>query len=173
MDLKLLHSLFTYDPKTGRVYWRKKAGRARPDNEAGTVDAYGYVRIMYKGSALKAHRIGWALYYNEEPPRSIDHINGVKNDNRIANLRGCTQKENSRNALPSKNNTSGYTGVARMRNSPNYRAYITVDRTQKHLGTFQTAEQAATAYNTAAIKYFGRFARLNCLPQPACKFRAA
>jgi hypothetical protein len=91
----------------------------------------------------------------------IDHINGNGLDNRKENLRICTNQENSFNHDISKNNTSGYTGVSLRKKSGKFRAYIHHNRKYNYLGDYITAEKAALAYNAAAIKYFGIFARLN------------
>ena len=86
----------------------------------------------------------------------IDHIDGDPLNNAIANLRLCTPKENSRNSITPKNNTSGFKGVSVMKNG-RFRAYISVDRRQVHLGIFDTAEDAFAAYMHAANDHFGKF----------------
>lgn len=89
----------------------------------------------------------------------VDHIDGDGLNNSRDNLRVCTNQENSRNARISHNNTSGYKGVARFRNK--WRAYLTVDAKQKHLGFFLDRLEAAHAYDRAARELFGNFARTN------------
>lgn len=96
--------------------------------------------------------------------QEIDHINGDALDNRKSNLRFCTRAENTRNRGTNKNNASGYKGVAWHSQVGRWRAYIVVDRKQKSLGLFDTPEQAARAYNEAALKMFGDYARLNDIP---------
>lgn len=93
----------------------------------------------------------------------VDHINGNTLDNRRENLRICTHAENVRNRRIQKNNTSGFRGVVFTNGHPNkpWRATLRIDKKRFHLGYFATPEAAALAYNEAAMKYHGEFARLN------------
>lgn len=95
--------------------------------------------------------------------KMVDHINGNGLDNRKDNLRTCTNAENSKNQLVRKNNTSGYKGVHWHKHRGKYNARIYVDGTRKSLGYFDSKELAAKAYNNAAIKHYGGFAKLNIL----------
>lgn len=92
----------------------------------------------------------------------VDHINGDKLDNRKQNLRICTVGENNRNVNVCRN-PLGYKGVKRRKitKMESYNARIHVGNKRLHLGTFRTPEQAAIAYNEAAVKYYGEFAALN------------
>jgi hypothetical protein len=86
-----------YDPTTGVISWtkppRKGVGTKKP---AGT-QSNGYIQISIKGHRLLAHRVAWFLYYREWPKSIIDHINGLKNDNRIENLRMSDKRNNAWN----------------------------------------------------------------------------
>lgn len=95
----------------------------------------------------------------------VDHINGNTLDNRRSNLRICTNQENLRNSKLQKNSTTGFKGVYKRKDlkSKPYAASIKSNGKTKHLGYFSTKELAAIAYNEAAIKYFGEFARLNVI----------
>lgn len=95
----------------------------------------------------------------------VDHINGDTLDNTKSNLRICTNKENCRNTKLSKNSTSGYKGVSCYKKDRNKKwiAKIMVDYKTINLGYFWTKEEAAYAYNLAAVKYHGDFARLNII----------
>jgi hypothetical protein len=89
--------------------------------------------------------------------KQVDHINGNPLDNRRSNLRICTAKENMRNRT--SKNTNGFKGVHRQLKK--FRAIIHKDYKQIYLGTFDTAEEAARAYDKAAREMFGEFAKLN------------
>ena len=89
----------------------------------------------------------------------VDHQDGDGLNNQRANLRLSTNQQNVWNQGLRRNNTTGYKGVSKR--GSRYRAYVVVDGTQQHLGTFTTAEEAALAYNKAAAALFGVYARLN------------
>ncbi len=89
----------------------------------------------------------------------LDHENLDKKDNRRANLRLATNQQNQANRPPGKNNTSGIKGVHWHKMAKGWAARIGVNGRRFHLGTFGTAEDARLAYQEAAIKFFGEFAR--------------
>jgi hypothetical protein len=94
-----------------------------------------------------------------------DHINGNGLDNRIINLRICTQSQNLRNRGASINNKTGYKGVSYDKKSNKFKAQIRVNKKNITLLTTNNLIDAARAYNNAAIKYFGEFAQLNVIPK--------
>lgn len=89
----------------------------------------------------------------------VDHIDGNPLNNSKMNLRICSPNDNNKNLSKHKDNTSGYKGVVKKGNK--WRAKIGVNRKHILLGYYSSKEEAARAYNEAAIKYFGEFARLN------------
>jgi hypothetical protein len=91
----------------------------------------------------------------------VDHINMNTLDNRKENLRLCNMSENQRNVPKRSFNRSGYKGVSFHKVSQKWRSRITINSKTIYLGIFETKEDAALAYNKAAIKYHGEFARLN------------
>lgn len=91
----------------------------------------------------------------------VDHVNGNKLDNRKENLRLCTHAQNMQNKKIYKSNIQGFKGLTFIKGTGNIRARINKNGKEINLGMFATAEEAAKAYNEAAIKYFGEFANLN------------
>lgn len=114
-----------------------------------------YAGRCINGNVVLMHRI-----INKTPEGVwTDHINENKLDNRRSNLRDCTSAQNKANVTRRKDNTSGFKGVAVFRKK--WQAYINKDGKRIHLGHFEKKEDAARAYNEAAVDIFGEFARLN------------
>ncbi len=95
----------------------------------------------------------------------VDHINGDRTDNRRCNLRLCTNKENVRNARVASHNTTGYKGVSYNKRRKKYESRITVDGRQLFLGYFINPIEAALAYDRAALRYLGEYARPNFMKE--------
>ena len=170
MDIKILRESLDYDPDTGVLTWKRrpashfanarvcKAWHTRYEGKTtGWRDSLGYLLINIGGRPQLAHRLGWAILHGEFVP-FLDHINGNPSDNRIANLRACTKSQNQHNRGVNKNNTSGFKGVCWHSGVGRWRAYIVINWKQKHLGLFDTPEQAHAAYRAAADLMHGEFA---------------
>lgn len=106
---------------------------------------------------IKMHRVVMRC----PPDKEVDHENHNGLDNRKENLRICSHLRNGYNRLPYKGRP--FKGVYFRKDSGKWRAYITCETKRIHLGNFPTALEAARAYNEAAVKYHGEFARLNLL----------
>lgn len=98
-----------------------------------------------------------------KPDEEIDHVDGNRLNNQRSNLRLCSSAENKHNRGKSKNNTSGYKGVHWNKQNGKWRSRIMVNRRVYHLGFFENSEDAAKAYDIAALKYHKDFARVNLL----------
>jgi len=129
--------LFIYD---GDRLYRRTTGK-----EAGSIDLSrgGYVEIMVNGKLWKAHRLIWIYVYGYEPAM-IDHINRVRDDNRLDNLRETTYSANMRNAKRYNTNKTGIVGVSYDKTRDLYNACIYINRNY-NLGNFRTIEEAASA----------------------------
>lgn len=152
--LALVRHWLDYDQETGEFRWKKNAGRhgkIKGGKIAGRHDRKRYWRIGLKGRDMPAHRIAWMLVYGEIPAGQIDHINGVKDDNRIANLRVVTNAENQHSVFkPGSGSTTGARGVCLYKGK--FRAQISVNGRLKWLGEFPTVAEAQAAYLAAKEK---------------------
>lgn len=146
-----LKELFSYDPETGvflRIKPRKDKGHA-----VGSVTHYGYLSVMIDYKAYKVHRLAWLWEHGDFPISCIDHIDGDRLNNRIANLRQATHKQNNQNRRYAIDRSStGTLGVYKGYNG-GFKTQISVDGKQIHLGRFKTLEAASEAYKTAKRQY--------------------
>jgi hypothetical protein len=154
-----LRELLDYAPETGLFLWRKPHGSVTAGHRAGTVGFGGYRVVSIDRRRYYCHRLAWLHMYGDHPRGRIDHINGDRSDDRITNLRDCSQRENMRNMRG--HSSSGFKGVYPSKNSSRWQASIFVDNAIVRLGTFATKEEAAAAYDAAARRHFGAFARTN------------
>jgi HNH endonuclease/AP2 domain len=148
-----LKELLSYDPETGLLTRKfSNCNRIKAGGIAGGVSNRGYwwIRIDYK--KYQAHRLAW-LYIHGYWPTKLDHINRIKDDNRVKNLREVTSAENSWNRGLQSNNKSGYTGVMWSKKDKKWKAQIRVHGKQMHLGYFPTPEEAHAAYLAAKEKH--------------------
>lgn len=151
-------ALLSYEPETGVFRWRvaRTCGRGRvfaaAGAEAGTVDkSTGYRRISINYVHCYAHRLAWLLTHRNYPAGDIDHINGVRADNRLCNLRDVPHQVNQQNRRQApKQSASGVLGVWRTR-SGRWKAGLQhpVSRSLLHVGTFDTVEEARRAHLSA------------------------
>ena len=160
IDPSELHRLFEYNPEVGCLIWRVPAARRRkPGDIAGHKSADGRVLIGINGRLYKAHRIIWAMMTGEWPAHQIDHINENPSDNRWCNLRSATKSQNMMNITKIKSNTSGHKGVGWHVQTKKWRAYINVNKKMKHLGLFETKEEAIATRVDAAKIFHGDFSK--------------
>lgn len=120
---------------------------------AGCVEPRLYARIRIYDALYYVHRIAWLIVHGEWPQDELDHRLGLKNGDKIENLRPATRPQNLQNAATPSNNTSGHVGVSWNKAASKWHAYITVDRHRIHLGYFADRNEAAAAYLTAKKKH--------------------
>ena len=152
------HQIFTYNEEDGKLTRRTRPGpRAKPGRVVGNPYSNGYLRVSVgpagSNKEYLLHRLIWMMKTGTWPTGEIDHINGVRDDNRWVNLRQCTSSENKQNLGIRKNNTSGHAGVSKKRGMEAWQANITVNKKQIFLGIFYSLEEAAEAYRRAKLKY--------------------
>ena len=158
LGYKEVARLFTYDRESGVLYWRRRINGNIPKTlEAGTQrtsNSAGYRRVGIKGKIYQEHRIIMMLCFGHIPENAeIDHINHVRNDNRLCNLRFVTMSENRRNQSVNSKSTTGVTGVYFSKTKKKYIAQISVDWETIYLGIFETLEEAAAARAEANLKF--------------------
>lgn len=162
ITLERARLFFSYDPDSGALAWKQRPSPWKPTGgRAGYIGNQGYVVVGFERNIYVAHQLIWLLHHGEWPSAQIDHINGDRADNRIANLRLATRAQNQANRGKQKNNTTGFKGVVRSHSSKSFTAGIWKDRKFNYLGSFATAEAASAAYELAASRLHGEFAHGN------------
>jgi hypothetical protein len=148
ITLERLRELLSYDDLTGEFRWAVSRGPNSAGSIAGT-NSDGYRQIKVDGVLYKSHRLVWFWAHGEWPAEHIDHRNGIRNDNRIVNLRQATPSQNMQNVGKYANNTSGLTRVSWHKQRKKWRADIKLSGRQKFLGYFDSQEEAHDAYLAA------------------------
>lgn len=136
-----------YDPASGHFYWINPASRAvKPGQLAGRKTNNGYRQIMVENVRYQEHRLVWLWVHGTFPEEEIDHINGIRDDNRVENLRAATKAQNQQNiGSARRHGKSGFLGVSYHAGN-RWRAQIRVDGVKYYLGLFPTPEAAHAAY---------------------------
>lgn len=159
IDIEYAKEKLDYNPETGIFTRKTNHGGRKKGSQAGTLTHDGYIRIFVNRKAIMAHRLAWLLHYDEMSDMQIDHINAIKSDNRISNLRLCSHSQNQANKALQRNNKSGYKGVHWNKKARKWVSRICIDGKKVDLGFFDKPEEGSIVYNQAADKYFGEFAR--------------
>lgn len=161
-SVEYLRECFDYCPETGVLAWRErpmhhfKSQKASkmfhsrwPGKAAGGLDRDGYMAVRVLGHLVGVHRAAWAIHHGTWPTLQIDHINGIKHDNRIGNLRDVTAAKNLRGQVKRSNNTSGVTGIYWDGQRGKWRAQIVYKGKRHFLGCYSDIDEAASARRTA------------------------
>ena len=149
-----LREVLAYDPATGILTWKVGTSRGRVGAQAGVTTKLGYRYVAVDARKYLAHRLAWLHYHGKWPNKELDHINGNRDDNRIANLREANKYQNAHNS-PRAVGATGYRGVRQK--GRRFQAIITARNRRISLGWFATAEEAHAAYVEGARKHHGEF----------------
>lgn len=140
-------SLIDYNPENGVFTWKiKKANWFVEKQVAGTINNRGYHIITINGKRYCAHRLAWYFQYKKWPEYYIDHINGIKTDNRIANLRDVPSRINQINSYKHRNGKLAGTFFTHRKLTHPWYAKIRINKEYKFLGYYATEKEANEAY---------------------------
>jgi hypothetical protein len=154
LSLKFVLEMLEYIPETGQLIQKKKRPKIQVGSEAGCITPHGYRYIQLCGEKYAAHRLVWFIKNGSFPDSHLDHIDGNNLNNRFENLRKVTVKQNSENKIAQKNNKLKLRGVCFNKRLGKYIAQIQHNGKNKHIGTFDTAEDARHAYVEWTKKLF-------------------
>ncbi len=161
-----LNELFAYEPKTGKLFWKPRSlawftdephsrswNKRNAGKEAFTAkDSHGYHHGTVNGVSFRAHRVIWAMH-SSEPFDQIDHVNGVRTDNRLENLRPADDASNRKNQKRPKDNTSGHIGICWNKNASKWMAEIKSGGVREYLGLFVELADAVKAREEAQVRH--------------------
>lgn len=153
--LKRIKQSLSYNPFTGDFTWRiRPSNRIQIGGIAGTVNpSHGYHQIRLDNKKWYSHRLAYVLMLGKLPDDQVDHLNGIRHDNRWINLRQADQGINSKNLRLPKRNTSGHIGVSWYKKRKTWETYIRVDGHLHHLGCYKNLNDAIAARTEADIFY--------------------
>lgn len=144
-------SELSYDPDNGLFVWVKARKGVRVGSAAGSENKSGYVQIGFEGALYYAHRLAFFFMDGEMPREHVDHVNGVRSDNRWENLRRCSRLQNAQNLAKRGNRKHDLpTGVSP--NGSGFLAQIKSSGKNYYLGTYKTPDEASGAYLIAKAK---------------------
>ena len=162
--LESIKNQLSYDPVSGNFVWlvqkNSRGGKIKPGSIAGT-NKDGYVQIKIDGKIYRAHRLAWFVSFGNFPDEEfeIDHINGIRSDNRLDNLRIVSRTQNNMNMSASKANKSGVRGVSWRKERGKWHSRIKVDGRVILLGDFVDINDAKKARLDAEQRFWGEFSR--------------
>lgn len=148
-----LKELLSYNPDTGVFIRLVATSNVKAGSVAGSTDSYGYRQIRIDGRLTLAHRLAWLYVHDAWPVGEIDHKNGIRDDNRISNLRDVSHVVNMQNSRkPRSNNTSGFPCVTLDKRRGRWQSVIRVEGRLHSLGYYETPEFAYGAHLAAKRK---------------------
>lgn len=156
LSVERLKEYLNYDELSGLFTRKVDSYPARVGDRVGYTQAIGYQEVSLLGKRYYLHRLAWFYTYGVWP-KSLDHVNGDKSDNRLSNLREATHSENMRNKATPVRSKTGITGVCLDKSTNSYKATIGVGGKLLNIGRYPTIELASAAREEAELKYFGEF----------------
>jgi len=146
IENNVIKECLKYEPKTGKIYWNynKICSKKKIGGEAGYLNKRGYIEIRINYKLYTAHRVAWFLHYGEWPKQQIDHINGIRNDNRIENLRDVSCRENGQNRI--EHRCGKLPGTSYLIKNKKWQAQIQIKGKIVYLGIFKTEIGAHEKY---------------------------
>lgn len=153
VTLNRLKEVLYYDPSSGIFTYKVNRGTAKIGNVAGNLSKAGYRYLSIDNVTYAEHRLAWLYIYEKWPDNDIDHINRIKNDNRILNLRDISKKQNNLNKEFKLSSNYLYRGIRKTTGSLGYSAELQ----GMYLGTYSTQEEASIVYENTAKKEYKEF----------------
>jgi len=153
----MLEQAYTYDLKTGAFTRNFSEGGEKAGAQAGYVNTQGYISLGYRKKHLLAHRVAYLFTVGKWPEKQIDHIDGDRKNNKWVNLREATGSQNGFNAKRRKDNNTGVKCVRKIESSGKYRVLIRADKKAKHIGCYNTLDEAESAAKAARAGMHGEF----------------
>lgn len=155
-----LIELLEYEPSSGSIKWKEISSNRRRGEYVKTQKTHnGYLTFSFKGRTIYLHKAAWLLHYGEWPPLQVDHINMVKTDNRIPNLRACSNSENNCNRTVQSNSTTGIKGVSWNKQTQRWNAKIRKDGKTLYSRFFRSLSEAETQVRIHRDIFHGEFSR--------------
>lgn len=161
INQEILKLNYSYDEKTG-VFTRLVSNNHRykiGQITSGTMNGHGYLKLTINKKSYLCHRLAWLYKYGHWPNNHLDHINGIKTDNRICNLREATIQQNNFNKKVRIDNKLQAKGIYLIEKTNKYCVRGTIDGKRLHIGHFDNIDDAKKAYENFSKKYHGEFGR--------------
>ena len=160
INKEILREYFDYNPDTGVMTWIKnpKRGQKVLGKSFGN-NCQGYLVGMFKRKTYRVHRLIWMWMTGEWPEKDIDHINGIRDDNRWVNFRLADDIQNQQNAKMPKTNTSGVKWVSWHKRDKRWLVNLKINGKNYCFCAFKDFELAELVATEARDKYHGNFAR--------------
>ncbi|ABN47338.2 putative NHN endonuclease [Salmonella phage SETP3] len=153
-----IKDFLSYDPDTGIFKWVKhRCQTAKPGDVVTYKDRKGYILLGWNRVYYRAHRLAWWWVYGVMPTEQIDHINGIRDDNRICNLRLADEFQQNHNRKTPVTNTSGVKGVNWSKHHSAWCARVTFKGTRYQIGYFQNINDAEVSLREFREKLHGEF----------------